>query len=77
VAISSAFFAAAHPPAAFIPEFLLGTVLGAAFLGARGNLAAPVLGHAAYNAVVVAAAALLAAGGGQQGASMAAAAAGQ
>lgn len=57
--MSALFFAAAHPPAAFLPELLLGAVLGTACVAARGNLVAPTLAHAAYNGLIVAAAVLL------------------
>jgi membrane protease YdiL (CAAX protease family) len=61
VALSSVAFAAAHPPAAAPAELLLGLALGAAVIAARGNLAAPVIGHCLYNGAVLGAGALLAA----------------
>lgn len=67
VTASSLLFAAAHPAGALLPELLLGCVLGAALIAARGNLAAPVLGHAIYNGVVLAASLAKAGGGGAGG----------
>jgi membrane protease YdiL (CAAX protease family) len=55
VAASSLLFAAAHPPEQLLPQLLLGAALGTACVSARGNLLAPLLGHAAYNAAIVAA----------------------
>ena len=53
VALSSAAFAAAHLNAAdAAPLFVLGCMLGVTTVGARGNLVAPTLAHALYNAAV-------------------------
>ncbi|GBF90585.1 hypothetical protein Rsub_03157 [Raphidocelis subcapitata] len=70
VGVSAALFAAAHPPGAFLPELLLGAVLGAACVAAGGSLLTPLLAHAAYNGLIVAAALALAAGGGGGGGGM-------
>ena len=57
VAASAAVFAAAHlaPPSATAQLFAVGMVLGATTLAARGNLAAPIIAHAGYNALTIAA----------------------
>jgi membrane protease YdiL (CAAX protease family) len=67
VGLSAALFAAAHPPGAFLPELLLGAILGAACVAAGGSLLTPLLGHALYNGLIVTAALALAAGGGGGG----------
>ena len=56
VAASAAVFALAHlaPPSATAQLFAVGAVLGATTLAARGNLAAPIIAHAGYNALTVA-----------------------
>ena len=67
--MSSLAFAAAHPSALAAPELLIGGVFGAAFVAAEGNLLAPTLAHALYNALVlgVAYAAAASSGGGVSG----------
>jgi len=57
VAASAAVFAAAHltSPLATAQLFAVGAVLGATTLAARGNLAAPIVAHAGYNALTIAA----------------------
>ncbi len=57
VAASSAVFAAVHfaPALGTAQTFAVGAVLGAVLLSARGNLAAPMLAHAGYNALSLAA----------------------
>lgn len=55
VVLSGLLFAAIHPQPHFIPEALLGCILGAAMLSADGNLLVPTLAHALYNGVIVAA----------------------
>lgn len=57
VAASAAVFAFAHllPPLDTARLFAVGVVLGATTLAARGNLVAPILAHAGYNAIVLAA----------------------
>lgn len=63
-AFSALFFAAAlHPAAEFQQQLSLGLVLSLTAVAARGNLAAPFLGHALYNAGVLLAAAAVVAGG--------------
>jgi membrane protease YdiL (CAAX protease family) len=58
VAAAAAAFAAAHvaPPAVTAQAFAGGLVFGGALLAARGNLAAPIIAHACYNALEVASA---------------------
>jgi membrane protease YdiL (CAAX protease family) len=65
--VSAALFAAAHPPSAFAAQLLLGTVLGAACVAARGNLVAPLAGHALYNGLLVAGAIIFGVSAGSSG----------
>jgi membrane protease YdiL (CAAX protease family) len=67
VVVSAALFAAAHPPSAFAAQLLLGTVLGTACVAARGNLAAPLTGHALYNGLLVLGAILFGVSGAESG----------
>jgi membrane protease YdiL (CAAX protease family) len=55
VAAAAAAFALAHvaPPAVTAQAFAGGLVFGGTLVAARGNLAAPILAHAAYNLVEV------------------------
>lgn len=46
-------FAAVHPGQAFIEETIIGACLGVVMVVAEGNLYAPILAHALYNAVVI------------------------
>ena len=66
VAASAAVFALAHPwsPLATAQLFAVGAVLGATTLAARGNLAAPIIAHAGYNAISIAALAAVTSQGG-------------
>ena len=66
VAASATLFAAAHlaSPLATAQLFAVGAVLGATTLAARGNLAAPIIAHAGYNAISLAALAAAASQGG-------------
>ena len=56
VVASSAVFAFVHftTPSATVQLFAVGAVLGATLLAARGNLAAPIVAHAGYNAITLA-----------------------
>jgi membrane protease YdiL (CAAX protease family) len=59
VALSSLAFAGAHlDPAGFPQLAVVGLALGTAATAARGNLAAPLVGHALYNGALAAAALL-------------------
>lgn len=63
VAASAAVFAVAHLETLLgtAQLFAVGAVLGATTLAARGNLVAPILAHAGYNALSLAALAAVAA----------------
>jgi membrane protease YdiL (CAAX protease family) len=66
VLITAGLFASAHPSTTFIPEFLVGAVLGGALLLSEGNLLVPALAHSGYNAMVLVVELLLRSGGGGQ-----------
>ena len=64
VLITAGLFASAHPSTSFVPEFLVGAVLGGALLVSEGNLLVTGLAHSGYNAMVLAVELLLRTGGG-------------